>query len=397
MAHSKPGYNTNYQKMFVVRKVLVDATEIFPESVHGSVPIYIMRYLNAIPREERENYTLLILSKARKIFEEKFSDFKLLEFKQLANYGDVRFVPLRWLIRKIDTKRMVRIISKGHYDVFLCPTHLPFYGKSKIKCSKKLLVVHDLKELKESCSSILGAAMLTFQTNMRAKHLESFDQIIACSKFTKQDILDYFPQIHPEKVHVVYNSVKLADTSVCPKKFNESHYILYVNTLRRYKNIGTLVRAFIALKDKISNNLVVVGKDYDYWTNEVYPMIVAAGIEHRVIRLKNISDEELRYLYEHADLFVSTSLHEGFGYTPIEAAICKCPVISTTQESLLDATQGLLDYYYPAMDDDALADKILDVLSNYPSQDELEQISEKYKEAYAPNVQERAINELLLG
>lgn len=78
-------------------------------------------------------------------------------------------------------------------------------------------------------------------------------------------------------------------------------------------------------------------------------------------------------------MFIPSSLYEGFGYTPIEAAMCGCPVISSIQEALPDSTQGLLNYYHPAMDADVLANKILAVLENPPAQETLLRIAETYK------------------
>jgi glycosyltransferase involved in cell wall biosynthesis len=94
---------------------------------------------------------------------------------------------------------------------------------------------------------------------------------------------------------------------------------------------------------------------------------------------------------------VTTSLCEGFGYTPIEAAIYKCPVISTIQDSLPDVTEGLVNYYYPALDENALADKMIEVFAHYPSTETLEAISEHFKEIYAPQIQEHAIHQILLS
>jgi glycosyltransferase involved in cell wall biosynthesis len=258
------------------------------------------------------------------------------------------------------------------------------------------MVVHDLKELKIwPHDSIYASLQAMLKAKKRKRQFDSCDAITACSKFTKQDLLTTYPDMSPEKIHVVYNSVTLAGTSVCPQNFKEDQYLLYVNTLQPYKNVVTLVRAFILLKDQMKNNLVVVGKESDYWKEEVYPLIVAAGIENRVIRISGLGEEELRYVYEHSALFVTTSLCEGFGYTPIEAALYKCPVISTIQDSLPDVTEGLVNYYYPALDELALAEKIASVFSNYPSKEQLSALSEHYKEIYAPSNQERSIRKIL--
>ena len=95
----------------------------------------------------------------------------------------------------------------------------------------------------------------------------------------------------------------------------------------------------------------------------------------------------MRYVYDNACLFVTPSLHEGFGFTPLEAAICEAPVISSMCESLPEVTMGLVHYYEPAEDDQALANAIHNVLTNKPSKKELKCIAARYRDAYSPSRQ----------
>lgn len=48
-----------------------------------------------------------------------------------------------------------------------------------------------------------------------------------------------------------------------------------------------------------------------------------------------LSDEENSpFCNRSADVFISPSLYEGFGYTPVEAAMCGTPVICTRETAL---------------------------------------------------------------
>ena len=103
--------------------------------------------------------------------------------------------------------------------------------------------------------------------------------------------------------------------------------------------------------------------------------------------MQNLKDEELRFLYEHASVFVSCSQHEGFGYTPIEAAICCCPVICTKCEAIPETTMMLLNYYEPAEDDKELAKCIKSVLEKPRDFQTLKAISDIFRREYSPEKQ----------
>lgn len=125
------------------------------------------------------------------------------------------------------------------------------------------------------------------------------------------------------------------------------------------------------------------------------PFIKEHGFENRVHVLFGISDEELRCLYENADLFVTTSTHEGFGYTPIEAAIYKCPVISTRCEALADTTQGKFTYLDSPFDDDKLSTLMLEIIKKEKDMVLLMKISEFFKNMYDVHKQKDEILKVL--
>ena len=142
-------------------------------------------------------------------------------------------------------------------------------------------------------------------------------------------------------------------------------------------------------------DLFVVGKKTAYWEDEIEPLVKQYHLEEKVRVYSNLKDEELKYLYSRASLFVSPSLNEGFGYTPIEAAMNNCPVICTKCEALPDTTRGKVYYYENPMDENELAAKIDSVLNCPPSVEELSEIASFFKNTYSPNKQVAKILELL--
>lgn len=86
-------------------------------------------------------------------------------------------------------------------------------------------------------------------------------------------------------------------------------------------------------------------------------------------------------LYKNASLFVSPSLMEGFGFTPIEAALYEVPVICNKESALYETTKGLLNYYEPGTDEYALSRMMYQILTS-PNLD-LASIAKTYEMAYS--------------
>lgn len=116
--------------------------------------------------------------------------------------------------------------------------------------------------------------------------------------------------------------------------------------------------------------------------NDIMKFIEQNNLENRVSILSYISDEDRNTLFYNADLFVSPSMQEGFGRTPVEAALCRVPVISTKETSLPEATMYEAFYYDNPTDDKELADKMFEVLNNKPSKERLDEIANKLEAEY---------------
>lgn len=370
-------------------KVLIDATEITSERQHASIPIYIMRFLSCVAKEDRQYFYLLISPKEKHFFLDKYPGFPLVEF----NTEGFKNYYIQNLMSVFNKRKLNSIIETNNIDVFFVPTDIQTHTMFNVKC-KKVCVVHDLKGLKKPSLNISDAFHSHCLSKIYHNAICSSDKIIAISKFTKQDIMCYFPEICSERIEVIYNSVDLPKNERRPKGFNSENYILYVNTLHAYKNILTLIKAYGRICSKTTHDLLIVGKPTQYWDDVIVPYMKANNFYNRVVNLFDLEDVELKFLYKNANIFITTSLREGFGYTPIEAAICKCPVIATIQEAIPDVTEGLLNYYYPAIDDEYLSNQILHLINNPTSKERLTQISDYYLMKYSTDNQYSAIMDL---
>lgn len=246
----------------------------------------------------------------------------------------------------------------------------------------KITTIHDIQNLKRSkgFSRLFRKLWILFVAFTSSK-------IIVISNYVKTDLLKY--KIAKEnKLKVIYNGVKI--NNIVSEKHNiiGGSYILCVNTFLPQKNHITLIKAYNLIKSDYQHKLVLVGKKNEYYNTVLFPLIEKYNIEDKVIQIQNLSEEKLHNIYSSANLFVTTSLNEGFGFTPIEAAIFKIPVICSKEEALFETTRGLLNYYEPSMDYYNLSLKIIDVLEHVMPEKDLESISKDLVNAY--DYQERA-------
>ena len=233
---------------------------------------------------------------------------------------------------------------------------------------KKVLTIHDLTPI--LFPETHGGIHTFLQNNILPRSLKRVDSIIAVSNSTKNDIIRYF-KIGEAKVKVIYNGVdeifqvlhenKVEDVK---EKYEIKHpFILYVGTLEPRKNIPTLLKAFYLLKKKgIQHRLVIAGgKGWKY--ESVYETVNELNLQDEVIFTGYVSDEDLPKLYNAADLFVYPSLYEGFGFPPLEAMACGCPVITSNVSSLPEVA-GDAGILVDPLGIDEIADAMWKVLNN---------------------------------
>ena len=106
----------------------------------------------------------------------------------------------------------------------------------------------------------------------------------------------------------------------------EPGFFLCVSRLLGYKHVGAVIEAFRSLG---SERLVVVGSGPD-------EMKLRALAGPNVTFLMSVPDDQLRWLYAHADALIAASF-EDFGLTPIEAASFGAPTIALRFGGFLDS------------------------------------------------------------
>lgn len=359
-------------------------TFVSPKSMNLSLPIAVMRMLGGVPKEDRSKLKLLFDTGCAEMLHGMLPDYEYMTVN-VRNMRKMYYDPRKFLV----PFAFRHAINHSGCDAVFFTTDGSRYARFKLKIPS-IVEINDLKWLKDdtkskkrSLRSIVLDLLSGNDYNRYKKTIERAALITTISQYTKDDLLHFFPETPADKVHVIYLSVPEIKESKKPSGLEEgAKYILNVNTIADFKNPLTLLKAFTLMANQYKGKLVMVGRKTDYWSNVLVPYIEDNRIGDRVIHLQNLDEIELRYLYEHADLFVTPSLHEGFGFTPVEAAIYRCPVLSSRCESLPEATMELVNYYDPATNEFELMKAMTAILTNPPTKEQREKISCTFLEHY---------------
>lgn len=266
-----------------------------------------------------------------------------------------------------------RLLQQQHIDIVLSPYANPFIFVYPRKY-RQHAVVHDV--IPDHRGPLCSYSLMN---RFMAMHLH---RLISISDGTRMALRRFCLR----NSEVVHNCVPWkAGGEECPVNTVSGHpFILDINRLEPYKNPETLIRAFSLIADKIPHQLYLKGLStnaafLDYLRN----YIEERGLSDRIIiDTTDRSEAELRWLYSHASLFVSPSLIEGFGYTPIEAAISGTPVLVSDIPVLNEVTMGRVPTFNPHSDTE-LAHLMENTLNSPPTKEKLQQVANFFSQKYS--------------
>lgn len=140
--------------------------------------------------------------------------------------------------------------------------------------------------------------------------------------------------------------------------------IVNVGRLEPQKDQSSLLRAFAKLPEARRGSLLILGQGS--LRGELERLSRELGID-RQVRFAGYVEDPLRYL-RRADLYVLSSLYEGFPNALVEALLCGLPIVSTDCPSGPDEILGADEFgtLVPRSDPDALAEAILRTLARPP-------------------------------
>src|SRR3989344_6102230 len=102
---------------------------------------------------------------------------------------------------------------------------------------------------------------------------------------------------------------------------NKKIYILTVARLEKEKDLETAIRVFAKLK--INSEFVIVGDGSQRRSLELLAKSLEVGDKVKFVGWQ----DDLREFYQNADIYISTSLYEGYGMAVVEAASYGLPLV----------------------------------------------------------------------
>lgn len=204
--------------------------------------------------------------------------------------------------------------------------------------------------------------------------------IITDAEFTKNEIIKYtsFPAhnifVVPLGVDLsIFQRKKLTMTQKRAYTRNASGpVILYVGSEIARMNFSTLLRAFALIhKEYPKAKLLKVGEAKSFHDRQIsLKLIKSLALDHAVEFVGYVSEKDLVYYYNAADIFVYPVEYTGYGLPALEAMACGCPVITTTSSTLPEVVSDAALLFEPH-NVQQLKDHISFLLKNHPLRDTL--------------------------
>jgi len=218
-------------------------------------------------------------------------------------------------------------------------------------------------------------------------------QIFTVSQFAKDDLLNAYKGLNPEKVEVVYNGVSRVFQT---KKFTTTYnkpYFLALGGLNPRKNLLKTLEAFQRLDSDKFDLRIVVRSDENFNQIKIHENSKQSLHFHEDIR-----DQELIDLYSNAAALVYPSLYEGFGIPPLEAINCNCPVI-ISDIPLFKELYGGYALFVDPNNSDAIYCGMQDIINlNFPKigASKIEELNQKFNYANSATIIDQRLQQFIV-
>ncbi len=255
-----------------------------------------------------------------------------------ATHGKTRMARIWW-----EHTELPRLAVRHGLDVLHCTSYVCPAARTSVPY---VVTIHDALAIDrpEWCKP---TNVLYFQLALR-RSARAASRIISVSQQTARDLCRR-TRVAPSNIRVVYagvdeifhaNGDPLRRRRVRIRHSLPDRYILYVGNTEPKKNVSTVLKVQSKLHERgLPHQLVVAGKRS--WRVRSELKGIARGVASGgVVWIGYAGRGDLPYIYQMADVFLFPSLHEGFGFPPLEAMACGTPVVSSSRGALAETAVG---------------------------------------------------------
>ena len=292
-----------------------------PYNSFGGADRSIIRLINGLNNNKYEIVFLSLNKNSNKKFfnkkikfyelKSKRTIFSINEIKKIVNYEKVKY------------NKLIFISNQNFANIVSC------LALNQLTEVKLFLIERnhpdELKNYKNFLSFLKNSLMLSLMKILYKKS----DKIIGISRGLSKDL----SKMVNKKVITIYNPAsdkklfkKIREDKINLNQFKGKKIILNVGFLESQKDQMTLLKAFLLSREKYNNlHLIIIGRGTQY--HNLIKFVNFNNLNKNVSILTNIMNPTK--FYKIADLFVLTSIYEGFANVIVEALSMNCPVISS--------------------------------------------------------------------
>ncbi|MET0579533.1 MAG: glycogen synthase [Ilumatobacteraceae bacterium] len=188
---------------------------------------------------------------------------------------------------------------------------------------------------------------------------EGADAIIAVSAGSKLDVLAAYPQLDPQRIHVVHNGIDVelyrpVDATAVVDRLGidpTRPMVVFVGRITRQKGVPHLLRAALDF-DPVAQVVLLAGAaDTPELADETAAAVgrLRAARDGVVWITDMVSRDDVIEVLSHATVFVCPSIYEPLGIVNLEAMACSTAVVASDvggiPEVVVDGETGRLVHY----------------------------------------------------
>jgi alpha-maltose-1-phosphate synthase len=223
-----------------------------------------------------------------------------------------------------------------------------------------VMTIHSLEPLRPWKAEQLGGGYALSMFCERTA-IEDADAVIAVSRGVRQDVINCYPAVDPDRIHVIHNGIdpEIHRPQPSPETLTRfgidpsRPFVLFNGRITRQKGLPLLLGAALKLDRQYQLVIVASSPDTPEIGAEVAALAARVSAERgNLVSIDHfISREDLIHLHSHAAVFVCPSIYEPFGLVILEAMACETPVVASRvggiPEIVVEGETGYLVDYDP--------------------------------------------------